>query len=234
MLDHSEEITFDYYSDTNSVSEFHSENQDSLFASVSKLVFAVADGVGGYLGAKEASQIAVDIIKDSPTNLDSEESMDSCLGDIAKRIKERSRELHYGGMGTTLALAKVIPEKRTVITANVGDSPIFLVKSVENNVILLYKDDSLRFEDPDNMWSIIQYLGFDGRLSIHTKSTHYENGDILLLCSDGISDNVLGRGNNVSRLADLVKENKSAKALVQIAMDTGLKSDDMTAILVFL
>jgi PPM family protein phosphatase len=235
LLRSSDHIAFDFYSDSNSVSAFHKENQDSVFASRSKLVFAVADGVGGYLGAKEASQIAVDTIKDTPTDFDSEEVMASCLSEIAKRIKKRSRELGYEGMGTTLALAKILPEGMTTITANVGDSPIFLIKANANNSIAsLYKDDSLRFVDPDNMWSINQYLGYDGRLNIHTKSAHYEKGDILLLCSDGISDNILGRSNNLSRLASLVRENRSAKTLIQIAMNTGLKSDDMTAMLVFL
>jgi serine/threonine protein phosphatase PrpC len=197
-------------------------------------VFAVADGVGGYLGAKEASETAIDIIKDRSMVLDREKALQSCLFEIDRKIKERARGLHYLGMGTTLALAKVLPQNNTVITANAGDSPIFLIKGGENEVTLLYKDDSERYEDPNNMWTINQYLGFGGRLTAHTKSDHYDNGDIMLLCSDGISDNILGTTNDLSKLAALVKENRSAKALVEIAMKIGLKSDDMSAILVYL
>ncbi len=197
-------------------------------------MFAVADGVGGYLGAKEASEIAVDMIKDRSMVLDIEKSLETCVFEIDRKIKERARELRYPGMGTTLALAKVLPQKNTVITANAGDSPIFLIKGQENEVILLYTDDSERFQDPNNMWTINQYLGYFDRLTVHTKSEHYDKGDIMLLCSDGIGDNILGTTNDFSKLAALVKENKSAKALVEIAMETGLKLDDMSAILVFL
>ncbi len=223
-----------YFSDSNSVGGFHSENQDSLFASVTNFVFTIADGVGGYLGAKEASEIAVQIIKDRLMILDSEKALETCVLEIDRKIKERAKELHNLGMGTTLALAKVLPESKTILTANVGDSPIFLIKGGEDKVILLYKDDSERFEDPGNMWSINQYLGFGGRVTIHIKSTDYDKEDILLLCSDGISDNILGTTNDISKLRDLVLKNKSAKALVEIAMETGLKSDDMSAVIVFL
>ncbi len=227
----------DYFSDTNSVGAYHEENQDSIFVSEADQVFAVADGVGGYRGAKEASQLAIKVLEEFAPTLDSEKALNSCVAEISKRIKERGRELHYFEMGTTLALAKVLPGKMTILTANVGDSPIFLIKKKEKDEeepLLLYKDDSLRYEDPNNLWSINQYLGYGGRLSIHTKSSEYEPGDILLLCSDGVSDNILGSSNDLTRLGALVKENPSAKALVNYAMNAGLKADDMTAILVFL
>jgi PPM family protein phosphatase len=235
LLDESSrEISFDSYSDTNSVDAYHEENQDSFFTSRPNLVFAVADGVGGYQGAKEASQIAVHIVKNSLFVLDTEEAMKSCLIEIDQRIKERSRELQYGGMGTTLALVKIIPEKQVVISANVGDSPIFLIKREDGDAIALYKDDSRRFDEPDNLWSINQYLGYGGRLSVHTKSRSYEKGDILLLCSDGVSDNLLGRTSSLSGLAALVRESKGAKTLVGLALKTRIKADDMTAILIYL
>ena len=201
---------------------------------MTNFVFTVADGVGGYPGAKEASEIAVQIIKDRLMVLDNEKALETCVFEIDRKIKERAKELRHLGMGSTLGLAKVLPQSKTILTANVGDSPIFLIKGVEDKVILLYKDDSERFEDPSNMWSINQYLGFGGRVTIHTKSIAYDKGDILLLCSDGISDNILGTTNDLSKLRDLVLKNKSAKALVEIAMETGLKPDDMSAVIVFL
>jgi serine/threonine protein phosphatase PrpC len=167
--------------------------------------------------------------------LETEEALAKCALEIDQKIKEKAKELNYPGMGTTLALAKIHPQNKTILTANAGDSPIFLIKGGESNkVILLYKDDSERFEDPDNMWSITQYLGYGENVDVHTKSENYEKGDILLLCSDGVSDNILGTTNEIPRLSTFVKEEKSAKRLVELAMNTRLKSDDMSAILVFL
>lgn len=196
-------------------------------------MFAVADGVGGYLGGKEASQIAVDVIRDRSLALNSKEALSSCLTEIHDTIKERAVKLGYFEMGTTLALAKILPEKKQIITANVGDSPIFLISW--DDIFPVYKDDSLRFEDPTNMWSIIQYLGYDeGELIIHTMSTDYSEGEILLLCSDGVSDNILGISNNLTKLRNVVNETRQAREIVRQAMKIGLKSDDMSAILVFL
>jgi serine/threonine protein phosphatase PrpC len=217
------------------LSDFHSENQDSIFSSLTALVFAVADGVGGYQGAKQASEIAVSIIKDRSIVLDSEKALEECLFEIDQSIRKKARELGYPGMGTTLALAKVQPQKNLITTANAGDSPIFLIKEREDSPItLLYTDDSERFEDPSNLWALNQYLGYGEGLSIHTRIASYEKGDILLLCSDGISDNILGTTNDLSRLKKVVKETRSAKALVQMAMRARLKPDDMSALLVFL
>lgn len=248
------EISFSYYSDTNSIGPSHEENQDSVFVSKNALVFAIADGVGGYVGGKVASEIAIDVIRDRLFDLNTGESLSSCLAAIDTRIKERAKSLHYYGMGSTVALAKIIPENSAsdrsedeeegtrdggeIITANVGDSPIFLIPRDSQNdkkVALLYSDDSERFSDPYNMWTINQYLGYtEGELNVHVKSTRYRNGDIMLLCSDGISDNILGVRNDLEELGSLVREQPDAKELVSFAIRKGRKADDMSAIVVLL
>jgi serine/threonine protein phosphatase PrpC len=147
---------------------------------------------------------------------------------------DRARKLRYSGMGTTLALAKIVPDKKEILTANVGDSPIFLVS--KDDIVPIYKDDSMRFEDPTNMWSIVQYLGFDvgEALNVHSTTRNYKEGDILLLCSDGVSDNILGTSNNLERLRNVVSETRNARELVIKAIEVRLKEDDMSAILIFL
>ncbi len=165
--------------------------------------------------------------------LNTEEDLCSCLLEINEAILVQARKLRYEGMGTTLALAKIEPENKKILTANVGDSPIFLVS--KEDITPVYKDDSMRFEDPTNMWSIIQYLGIDQEvLTVHTMTTNYCEGSILLLCSDGVSDNILGTSNNLAKLRNVVNETRSARELVREAMRTELKADDMSAILIFL
>lgn len=204
-----------------------------MLASKTSLVFAIADGVGGYRGGKEASEIAIDIIKNESSNLENEQALSSCLLRIDQEIKQKAHELNYVDMGTTVALAKILPTESKVITANVGDSPIFLISG--NTVDPIYKDDSMRFEDPSNMWSIIQYLGYDGPLEIHYKSANYTKGDYLLLCSDGVSDNILGTNNNLSKIGDIVREARGdAKVIVKRAVEIGIKHDDISAVLVCL
>jgi serine/threonine protein phosphatase PrpC len=227
MNKNSYHITVDYHSDSNSIRPGHDENQDSWFASESDLVFAVADGVGGYKGGLDASRIATDVIKKKSTNLNSQDAIRSCIIDIDRKIKERGRELHYFEMGTTVALASVNFDTNEILTGNVGDSPIFLVS--KEKATPLYKDDSLRFEQPENMWSINQYLGFQGELEVHTMNSKFSSGDILLLCSDGVSDNLFGTSDDTSHL---VNDKTTARELVELAMRRRIKADDMTAVLV--
>jgi PPM family protein phosphatase len=223
-------VRFDSFSKSNSVGPNHAENQDSFLVDVD-LLFAVADGVGGYSGAKEASSIAVQMLAKNASQIIDENSLADSIREVNDRIIKRSRELHFPNMGTTVAIAKVLPHERTVITGNVGDSPILLFRG--NSMESIYADDSHRSYDPFSMYGIIQYLGFEQKLDIHTQTFHYISGDTLLICSDGITDNLLNSSGGKERLVSLVKFG-SAEKIVNAALDEGLKPDDMTAVMVFL
>ncbi len=232
------------YSASNSVGILrtaHTENQDSFVAD-SKGLFAVADGVGGYDGAKEASTLAIQRLKENSSSLIDESSIEGWVDRIHFEIQVVSRKLGYYGMGTTIALAKlVLPEvskestsgRHKLISANVGDSPILLFKK-EGKLVPAYHDDSARLSNPRDMWSITQYLGFDGKMKVHSELINYEEEDVLLLCSDGITDNLLRSDYDEEELSNLVLKFRSAKKIVDAAIEAGVKKDDMTAMLVFL
>lgn len=195
------------------------------------MLFAVADGVGGYGGAKEASSVAVEVLRDSASQISSEDELRRTLLKVHKEISGRSRRLGFRNMGTTVAAAKILPEQSSSLLANVGDSPILLYRN--RRMVPVYDDDSHRGSDPLSMYGIIQYLGLeDIDIDVHTRTIHLIEGDVLLLCSDGITDNLLNSPTG-NRLASLV-EAGSAKKIVKSAINEGLKPDDMTAILVFL
>jgi len=223
-------VRFDSFSKSNSVGPNHAENQDSYLVE-EDLLFAVADGVGGYSGAKEASSIAVQTLAKNASQIVDKKSLADSIRKINERIIERSRELHFPNMGTTLAVAKVLPHDKVVIIGNVGDSPILLFRG--NSMESVYVDDSHRSYDPFSMYGIIQYLGFEQKLDIHTQTFHYISGDTLLICSDGVTDNLLNSNGGKERLVSLVKLG-SAEKIVNAALDEGLKPDDMTAVMVFL
>jgi len=222
----------------------HLENQDSYLTDHDHSLFAVADGVGGYKGAKEASEIAIQGLKKRAGVISDDTSFQSALQEIHLEIEERANLLRYQNMGTTIAAAKVLPDglnEGTVITANVGDSPIIFFKDVETGELCrkVYTDDSHRNENPSSMFGIIQFLGLPNyKIKVHTSKFHYASGDILLICSDGVTDNLLApirRGVDPwARLSTLVRGYRSAQRLAESAISSGIKSDDMTAILIFL
>lgn len=215
---------------SNSIGLNHPENQDSYLVDGENLLFAIADGVGGYRGAKQASSMAVEKLRSDSRTLVDEESLRDCISIVHADIRKESERLGFLNMGTTLSLVKVISvgNEGKVLCANVGDSPIlfFSGKSMER----MYYDDSFRSADPMEMFGIVQYIGLDCDLQIHVKESNYSSGDVLLLCSDGITDNLVGLDRKYDVLANLVV-NGSAKEIAQKAVQTGFKPDDMTVIL---
>lgn len=184
--------------------------------------------MGGYQGGKDASNLAMNVVKEISGKLASEKDLKECIERVSLAIKNEAKKLGYEGMGTTIAIAKVIPENKNILTANVGDSPIFLIHR-SKPITVLYHDDSVRSIEPLNLWSITQYVGYDQNLSIHTHASTYEKGDILLLCSDGISDNI-----QTDSIEHIVRGTNIAKELVELSVRNSLKQDDMTALVVSL
>jgi PPM family protein phosphatase len=225
------EIRFDVCSKSNSVGPYHLENQDSYLADSRNLTFAVADGVGGYSGAKEASSFAINYLAKNSKSISDQHSLAECIQEIHRKILEISKKLQFPNMGTTLAFAKLLPEKQSYLVANVGDSPILMLEG--DSLLSVYFDDSYRSKDPSSIYGITQYLGVDFPIKIHTSEISLKRDSVLLLCSDGITDNLLVNRGASSKLVSLIKS-QSAERIVDAAIREGLKPDDMTAVLVFL
>ena len=151
-------------------------------------------------------------------------------------------------MGTTIALIKILPDFQSgqggkVITANVGDSPILYFPNsgdgFDSDFQKVFTDDSFRDKTPSSMWAIVQYLGLESQeINIHTQTFNFHAGDALLLCSDGITDNLLSAGaysrKGAGDISEIIRSTGSARRIVEEAMRAGVKVDDMTAVLVLL
>jgi PPM family protein phosphatase len=223
---------FDAYSDSNSVGAYHEENQDSYLVDQQNLLVAVADGVGGYDGAKEASTLAIEMLKSDSAILVDTEGFRKSILEIHEKILDEAKRRHFRNMGTTIAAARIFPKNSggKVICANAGDSPILLFFG--RSAKAMYHDDSMRGNNPGDMSAIVQYLGADADLDVHVKEAEYNEKDILLLCSDGITDNLVKTAGKYDELAALASQESSARPIVESAMRDGRKRDDMTVIVV--
>ncbi len=244
-------MRFDAYSASNSIGAGHSENQDSYLGDMSTMLFAVADGVGGYEGGKDASELAIASLRNKAGEIQNEVLARSALEEIHEQLLHTAKSRNFRNMGTTLSLAKIFPDFQTgrggkALTANVGDSPIFLFPNSETNFYSdpayrkVFTDDSFRDESPGSMWAIVQYLGMEAdEITVHTQNFDFQEGDVILICSDGISDNLMGE-NTYSRkkrtgdVGEIVRKTGSARKIVEEALQAGIKADDMTAVLIFL
>jgi serine/threonine protein phosphatase PrpC len=215
-----------------------SANEDALV--LAPPFFAVADGMGGAKAGEVASAMATDAFQGER---ESEEPAEAQLARILREANRRIYELavsdeSHRGMGTTLTAAKITGDE--VSLAHVGDSRAYRMRDGE--LEQLTKDHSLVAElersgqitpeaaEHHPQRSIItRALGPEPDVDVDTYTVQGRDGDLFLLCSDGltsmISDEEVG---SILRSADSLEE--AADALVRAANQSGGK-DNITVVL---
>jgi serine/threonine protein phosphatase PrpC len=173
------------------------------------LVLIVSDGMGGALAGDVASRMAVESVREMLTEEDEHKTDDQgadvplvdCLrnatGYANYAIHRKSLEdPRCSGMGATLTAAAIAGE--TMDFVQVGDSRAYVIRGDE--IKLATKDQSLvqqlvdvgqiTEEDAEtHMFRnvILQALGAQSDLTPVLSRVRLQRGDIMLLCSDGLS-----------------------------------------------
>jgi protein phosphatase len=215
-----------------------SANEDALV--LSPPFFAVADGMGGARAGEVASSLAAGVFDDEG---DSGEAPEVQLTRIVKEANRRIFELaatdeSHRGMGTTLTAAKVNDDEVSV--GHVGDSRAYLLR--DGTLEQLTRDHSLVAElertgqitpeaaEHHPQRSIItRALGPEPRVDVDTYTVTGRDGDLFLICSDGLTSMVTD-----DELAAVLRSPGSledtAEALVRAANQSGGK-DNITVVL---
>src|SRR5205807_6950537 len=172
------------------------------------LVLVVSDGMGGALAGDVASKMAIEAVHDVLMGNNSEGpgcEPDAALVDCLKEATmQANRNIHYksledsrcSGMGATLTGAAIREDKLDLV--QVGDSRAYVIRG--NQIRLATKDQSLvqqlvdvgqisEEEAETHMFRnvILQALGAQNELTPATARIQIRQGDVLLLCSDGLS-----------------------------------------------
>jgi protein phosphatase len=173
------------------------------------MLFLVADGLGGAAAGEVASHMAVRTVFDALRERMPDAATDggafaAALRDAAlaanasiHHVAARNAELR--GMGTTLTAAALLGD--TLFLAQVGDSRAYLVRN--GAAQQLTKDQSLmqRLLDAGEITPeqaetsarrniILQALGPEPMVKVDITHQPVRRGDLLLLCSDGLSGQV--------------------------------------------
>lgn len=172
------------------------------------LLGVVADGMGGMAQGEVASQLAVQTVLEAqiPIHLTNQQQRAEWLVDLVQKANACVADNVRDG-GTTLSLVMAIGRDLTI--AHVGDSRIFLLRNKQicqlsedhSMVATLLASGQITYEEsqvhPDRN-VLVKSLGSKRRLSDRyvqdlslfgaNLSLPLEDGDILLLCSDGVWD----------------------------------------------
>src|SRR5437764_3013480 len=204
-------------------------------------LFMVADGMGGAAAGELASAICaeafaeIDLIRSG-----GDTALRDAIRTANRRIVERAAsDPSAAGMGTTVTAALVGDDGRVVI-ANVGDSRAYLLRdgelrrlsedhSVVAELIASGQISEDEAEHHPQRSVITRVLGAESNVQVDIFWLDAVDGDMLLLCSDGLTTMVAE-----ARIAELLAAGGDcetiARSLVVAALDAG-GEDNVTAVL---
>ena len=224
-----------------------SMNQDFVFASPKKIgplenLFLVADGMGGHKAGDYASRFMIRRLVRCVKLSDGK----TPVAVLGKAIRQVNRELYqeaakneeFSGMGTTLVAAAT--EGATLYVSNIGDSRLYLIRAgkayqvtrdhsyVEEMVAAgRMERGSREYLSQKNI--ITRAAGMTERVEADFFEVDLEEGDHILLCSDGLT-NMVDDG-TIARIASCGECVRArAEKLVNQANENGGR-DNITVIL---
>jgi len=198
-------------------------------------VFVVCDGMGGHVGGKQASSIAVKSIIE---HLKKEkyaqpmQALNDALQFANMQILGYAKDHpELRGMGTTACI--VLLQDTEAYIAHVGDSRIYLYMGKEQQLHRVTKDHSYvqtlvdagqitdeEAEHHPNKNRILKALGIKPELVPTCNVLHPKNGDCFLICSDGLNGMITD-----STIEGVLKQNiplaDKGERLIQLALEAG-------------
>jgi serine/threonine protein phosphatase PrpC len=194
-----------YYSKTDK-GIVRNQNEDFLYAPEGSDGFfaVVADGMGGHRAGEVASRLVVDTIKKALKNADPQSiiKQDLCaiLIEANKNVWDKANsDLMLKGMGSTATVA--VFRNSEAIIGHIGDSRAYLYRDANLSQItkdhsyvqmlvdngFITKKEALRHP---NRNVITRAVGTDESVEVDTFTVPLKKGDVILLCSDGLSSTV--------------------------------------------
>jgi protein phosphatase len=230
--------------------------QDSLYVSdtacfaqgaEAKTLGIVCDGMGGLKSGSEVSQRVLGYMVQALDDI-------GTIDDLAKYIRNHIRDLdaeiadEYGAgkAGTTMVLALLLGSQ--LYWASVGDSRIYLLRGGE--IAQVTRDHNLRLllerevaegrmpagevEEHEQKEALISYIG-SGEvelIDIGRNPIKLLSGDIVLLCSDGLTKSLSDDEINAVIAEHYGDIRETSRLLPLIAFDTGGSKDNTSVVLI--
>lgn len=233
------------YHGATDVGNVRANNEDVFYICEACHYCLVADGMGGAAAGEVASQLFADTAKTVFEGHDGRSEADTIARVQAtfklandKILKHVGRNPHDYGMGCTAELLAF--SQKSFIVGHVGDSRTYRLKN--NTLQQLTKDHSLVQEQLDQGLItpqearrhakrnvILRAVGVRDTVAMDVLKGTQKQGDLFLLCSDGLTDMVAVSAVSATLCAAGNLSEKSA-ALIELAKHAGGK-DNVTVVL---
>lgn len=232
-------------------------NEDCFVGDSSLGLYVVCDGMGGGNAGEVASRMAIETIlthiksaSDQPSAGEAAEgdpNLTPASNQLAHAIRAANAAVFraswehpkYAGMGTTVAAARLLGHSLSI--AHVGDSRVYLIRDgvmqaltvdhswVAEQVAQGYMTEEEAERSPRRN-VVTRALGVESTIDIDLAEMPVFNGDLLLLCSDGLT-----RGVRCSEILRTLQQNsdlgEKTERLISLANDAG-GDDNITVMLI--
>ena len=220
-------------------------NEDVVFTRFDPrypLIAAVSDGMGGHAAGEVASRISIEALDiwtrelvDAPQNV----LVDAFFNANAQVISAAESDRKLRGMGATLVAAIFYHDH--FITANIGDSRLYLVSGDEIRQVTfdhsyvqeLVRRGFLPAEEARNHPQknvITRCIGSESSFEPDVFYTRWNPRDLVILCSDGLCDAL-----REEDMLSLVQQTPDLDALCHALLDAAYEkgsSDNISLVLV--
>jgi protein phosphatase len=208
-------------------------------------LYAVADGMGGHVGGEVAARVAVETLDHAFERAPTVNGLRTAFSEANAAVWHESQaNPDLRGMGTTLTALALVGDDdghELLALANVGDSRAYVFS--EGELVQITDDHSLAEERMRHgemteaeaavhpqRHILTRALGVSSDVEADMWELHLRTGDRVLLCSDGLSNEV-GMDEIGDVLGGVANPEEAARRLVDVANEHG-GADNITVVVV--
>ncbi len=177
--------------------------EDSLLESKG-IAVAIADGMSGSDGGKEASQLSVRMFLDdyygTPDSWTVKNAVSKVMSALNRWLYAQGQQKYEHARGMVTTFSALVLKSQTLYLFHVGDSRIYRLR--EGELLQLTRDHRIWINKEKEY--LARALGIDINLEIDYRASPAQQGDIYLLTTDGVHDYVAD-----SELLSLLQQNSA-------------------------
>lgn len=229
-------------------------NEDAFLVDDDLGLYVVADGMGGRKAGEVASRLVIDTLGLTIKKLTGTENLKAVMTPLPD-LSEPANRLVYSvllankrtyeharahpeckGMGSTLSAVYLSEDK--LVICNVGDSPIFRFRDGEAEILsnphtVMAEQENLApngdFKlDKQYLHMLTRAMGIGQTVQPDVKEVEHRPGDVLVICSDGLSDKAFP--DEIGEIALEHDPETACRELIAMANDRG-GEDNITVVL---
>ena len=164
------------------------ESDDAPMLESKGITIAIADGMSGSDGGKEASQVSISQFLDdyygTPESWTVKQAATKILTALNTWLYSQGQQKYGSAKGMVTTFSALVLKSQTAHMFHVGDSRIYRLR--DKNLVQMTRDHRVWISNDRDYLS--RAMGIDTHLEIDYRASTAQEGDIYLLTTDGVHD----------------------------------------------